>query len=237
MIIRIILALFISLASGISYLAGYVRLMSGLLAGFGVLVSAFFGILFVVPAESRDLWFPVYGQGSGWPFFLLAGILAIITALIFTRRRVRVTPELVSSIHFQYLVGGVLSYLLTVYLPTLLWFPSEERRLGMDADSLGQYVFAGTCLYIIGTIVSLYLFYLASRGGAPNYPDVMRRLVLAVFSVFHLDKVPALVAFLMIYSPETNMIYPGLAAFALSAYIPITLFLLKLSWQSDIREG
>ena len=52
MIIRVILALFVSGASGICYFAGFARLMSGLLIGFGALISIFFGIIFIVPDDS-----------------------------------------------------------------------------------------------------------------------------------------------------------------------------------------
>lgn len=233
MIIRILLVVFISGASAVCYLSGYARLMSGLLIGFGSLVSVFFGLLFVIPEESRELWFPVYGDGSGWPFFLLALVLACIGALLFTKREEEARKETVSSSHFQFFIGGFFASLLSVFLPALLWFPSDEKRLSLDAETLGIYVFAGTCLYLIGTLASLYLFYKASRGVADNYPDLMRRLVLAIFSAIHFDKMPAFIAFLLIYSPETRIIYPSIAALALAAYIPVAIFLLKLSWQSE----
>ena len=82
-------------------------------------------------------------------------------------------------------------------------------------------------------MISLYLFYKASKGSADKYPDLMRRVVLALFGIFQFDKMPAFVAFLMIYSPESKIIYPSIAALALSAYIPVSYFLLKLSWQSE----
>ena len=47
MIVRILLVVFISVTSGAGYLAGFVRLISGLLVGFGALVSMFFAILFI----------------------------------------------------------------------------------------------------------------------------------------------------------------------------------------------
>ncbi len=236
MIIRIILVLFVSGASAISYMAGYARVMSGLLIGFGALASVFFGILFVVPQQNRQLWFPIYGEGAAWPFFLLALILAGITALLFSGRKESVEEETVSSHHFQYFIGGFFAYILSVFLPALLWFPSDEKRLSMDSGTLGMYVFAGTCLYLIGTMAALFLFYKASKGVAPDYPDLMRKIILALFSMLHFDKIPAFVAFLLIYSPETRIIYPSIAALALSAYIPVSFFLLKLSWQSERVE-
>ncbi|MBM9604022.1 hypothetical protein [Desulfopila inferna] len=236
MIIRIILVLFVSGASAISYMAGYARVMSGLLIGFGALASVFFGILFVVPQQNRQLWFPIYGDGAAWPFFLLALILAGIAALLFSGRKESAEEETVSSHHFQYFIGGFFAYILSVFLPALLWFPSDEKRLSMDSGTLGMYVFAGTCLYLIGTMAALFLFYKASKGVAPDYPDLMRKIILALFSMLHFDKVPAFVSFLLIYSPETRIIYPSIAALALSAYIPVSFFLLKLSWQSERAE-
>lgn len=233
MVIRLILAIFVSGASGVCYLAGLVRLMSALLVAFGSLSAVFFGILFVVPESSRELWFPVYGGGHAWPFFSLALVLAAISALIVTSRREEVAAERVSSLHFQFLIGGFLAYLLNVFIASYFWFPSDVRRLEVDESTLGLYVFGGTCLYLGGTIISLYLFYKASKGGTGAHPDLMRRLVLTVFSVVHFDKFPALMAFLLIYSPETKVIYPAPAALALACYIPVALFLLKLSWQSE----
>jgi hypothetical protein len=208
-------------------------MMSALLIGFGSLTSVFFGILFVIPEENRELWFPVYGEGEAWPFFLLALILAGIAALLFSRRKENVAEEMVSSLHFQYCIGGFFAYILSIFLPALLWFPSDEKRLTLDPSTLGMYVFAGTCLYLIGTMAALFLFYKGSKGTASNYPDLMRRIILAGFSMLHFDKMPAFVAFLLIYSPETQIIYPSIAALALSAYIPVSFFLMKISRESE----
>jgi hypothetical protein len=236
MILRIIFVVFVSGASGICYLAGFSRLMSALLIGFGALASIFFGIIFIVPEENRELWFPVYGDGAAWPFFLLALVLIGIVFLVLGKRREYAVEETVSSLHFQYIIGGVFAYLFSIFLPALLWFPSDEKRMAVDSSALGMQVFYGTCLYIVGTIAALYLFYKASKGVIENYPDMMRRVVLALFAVLQFDKMPAFIAFLLIYSPETQIIYPAIAAFALAAYIPVSLFLLKLSWQSEVVD-
>jgi hypothetical protein len=236
MILRIIFIVFVSGASGICYLAGFSRLMSALLIGFGALASIFFGIIFVVPEENRELWFPVYGDGAAWPFFFLALVLIGIVFLVLGKRREHAVEEKVSSLHFQYAIGGVFAYLFSIFLPALLWFPSDEKRMAVDSSALGMQVFYGTCLYIIGTIAALYLFYKASKGVIENYPDMMRRVILALFAVLQFDKMPAFIAFLLIYSPETQIIYPTIAAFALAAYIPVSLFLLKLSWQSEVVD-
>lgn len=232
MIIRILFVVFISGAAGICYLAGFTRLMSALLIAFGALASVFFGIVFVVPHGSMELWFPVYGEGAAWPFFLLGVVLAGMAVLAFSKRKERPPRQRFTSVHFQFCIGGFFAYLLSVFLPALLWFPSDEKRLNLDASTLGLHVFFGTCLYILGSMAALYLFYKASKGVAEGYPDLMRRIVLALFSVVQFDKMPAFVAFLLIYSPETRIIYPSVAALALCAYIPIAFFLLKLSWQS-----
>jgi hypothetical protein len=236
MILRIIFVLFVSGASGVCYLAGFARLMSALLIGFGGLASIFFGLIFVVPEENRGLWFPVYGEGAAWPFFLLAVTLFGMVFLVLGKRRERVAVEKVNSLHVQYIIGGFFAYLFSVFLPTLLWFPSDERRLGVDPSTLELQAFYGTCLYLLGTVAALYLFYKASKGVIDNYPDMMRRVVLALFAILQLDKLPAFVAFLLIYSPETQIVYPSIAAFALVAYLPVSYFLLKLSWQSEVVD-
>ncbi len=156
--------------------------------------------------------------------------------MLLSKKEEHSASEKVSSDHFQFFAGGFFAYLLSIFLPALLWFPSDEKRLNLDAETLGMNVFLGTCFYLLGIVVALYLFYRASKGAAENYPDLMRKIVLAVFSVVHFDKIPALIAFLLIYSPETRIIYPSIAALALSAYIPIGFFLLKLSWQSERTE-
>ena len=63
----------------------------------------------------------------------------------------------------------------------------------------------------------------------------MRKFVLALFSVLHLDKMPALVSYLLIYSPETHVVFPGLAALALAGYIPLGFFFVKVC--SDYQGG
>ena len=233
MILRIIFVIFVSGASGICYLAGFTRIMSSLLIGFGMLAATFFGVIFVLPETSRELWFPIYGDGAAWPFFVLAFILAIMTGLVLTKRKEDVPAETLSSMHLQYTAAGFFTYLLSVLLSAFLWFPSDEKRLNLDPSTLGMYLFWGTCLYLVGTMVALFLFYRASKAAAENYPDLMRRVILALFAVLQFDKMPAFIAYLLIYSPETRIIYPTMAAFALAAYIPVGFFLLKLSWQSE----
>ena len=61
----------------------------------------------------------------------------------------------------------------------------------------------------------------------------MRRFVLALFAFFQLYKMPALVAYLLIYSPETHIVFPKLAALALAGYLPVGLFLARLSFAAQ----
>lgn len=237
MIIRIILILFTSLASGVCYLAGYARLTSSLLVGFGSLVSFFFGVLFLLPEEQRNLWFPVYGTSAVWPYMVIGGILAFIAYRILVQKWEKSEDEPFSSDHLQYLAGGALAYIFTIFIASYFWFPSDERRLEATEPSLLLFVYIGTGIYLAGTLCSLFLLYKASRGVAKDYPDMMRKIVLAVFAVFHFDKFPPFIAFLLIYSPETQIIYPHAAALALAAYIPVSLFLAKLSRKIEYQPS
>jgi hypothetical protein len=60
----------------------------------------------------------------------------------------------------------------------------------------------------------------------------MRRFVLAFFTFFQFDKMPLLVTYLLIYSPETRISFQNVAAFALASYIPVGIFLLKTTWET-----
>ena len=122
-----------------------------------------------------------------------------------------------------------------MFLPAFLWFPSEESRLAAETLTLGLKVLAGVCIYLVGCCVALYLLYRASRGTTSNHPDLMRRFVPALFSFCHLDKMPALVAYLLIYSPETHIIFPKIAALALAAYVPMGIFLVMIC--NDCRNS
>ena len=64
----------------------------------------------------------------------------------------------------------------------------------------------------------------------------MSRFVPALFSVFHLDKVPALVAYLLVYSAEPQLVFPKIAALALAAYIPVAFFLIKICFTVEKRR-
>lgn len=236
MIVRLILVFFASATGAICYLAGLIRLMSALLVAFGGVISLFFGVLFLLPDASRELWIPVYGSVMTWPFFLIALLLFGVTSLFFIKRKEE-NSETYSSWHLQNGIGGVCCLLLSIFLPAILWFPSEEKKQSLDPSTLEIYMYGGTGLYLLGTAVALLLLYRASKGGTEKKPDLMRRSVLAFFACFQMDKLPAFIAFLLIYSPDTGLIYPGPAALALAGYIPVSLFLLKLSWQSTEIEA
>jgi hypothetical protein len=236
MIVRLLIAVFSSVVSGVCYISGMLRLMSGLLLGFGVFTALFFGVIFLLPASDDRLWFPIYGTGSSWPFFLIAAILAGMIIWLFVKKTNPGISEPLSRRHFKYLGGGLFLYLCALFIPAFLWFPSEEKRLISDVASLGTEVFLGVCLYLIGSGVALYLFYHASKGSTVSHPDLMRRFVPAIFSFFHLDKMPALVAYLLVYSPETRVIFPKVAALALAGYVAIGYFLAKVCSDSSIDE-
>jgi len=234
MIIRILIAGFASSVAGISYLAGMARIMTALLLGFGAFVSFVFGMLFLLPADGGRLWFPVSGEAPSYPFFLLGTLLAaMIFALYLVKPKFEIVEQ-VSKTHLKYLIWGGAGYLSTLFISSFFWFPSDSRKLAIDESGLAVEALAGTCFFIIGISCSLFFFYRASRGSSAERPDMMRRFVLALFAFFQLDKVPALVAYLLVYSPDVQLVLPNLAAFAFSAYIPVGIFLLKITW--DIKE-
>lgn len=232
MIIRISIAAFVSLVSGFCYLSGMIRLISGLLLGIGFFASLIFGIIFILPDNQDRLWFPIYGGGASWPFFLLAVCLALLITYLFLKKPTPAERERLAATHVKFLAGGLFLYLCSLFAPAFLWFPSEEKRLAVEAGSLGIDVLIGVCIYLAGTGGALFLLYRATKGATEDNPDLMRRFVLALFSVFHLDKMPALVAYLLIYSPETYVIFPKIAALALAAYILVGIFFIKVSSES-----
>lgn len=233
MIIRLLIAGFASIVAGVSYLTGLTRLMTGLLLGFGSFSSFFFGILFILPVDSERLFFPIYEKVPSWPYFLLGAILFIMTVALFLIRVRSVRSEQVSSYHFKCFIGGVGGYLTSLFFSSLYWFPSDAKRLSAENSALTGEVLAGTALFLTGVSISCILFYLASRGRNERSPDLMRRFVLAFFAFFHFDKMPLLVAYLLIYSPETKVIFPNIAALALSSYIPVGLLLLRTTLESE----
>lgn len=235
MIIRILIAGFASSVGGLSYLSGMTRIMTALLLGFGSFASFIFGLLFLMPADGGRLWFPVSGEASPYPFFLIGTLLAaMIVALYMAKVKFEIVEQ-VSKKHFKYLLGGGGGYIATLFISSFFWFPSDSHKLAVDDSTLAIEALVGTCFFILGLSVSLYLFYCASLGSSEERPDLMRRFVLALFAFFQLDKVPVLAAYLLVYSPDVQLVFSNLAALALSAYIPVGVFLLKTTW--DTREG
>lgn len=238
MIVRIVIAVFISVVTGACYMAGLSRLISGLLIGFGVLASMFFGILFLIPPGSDRASFAVNVSGSSWPFFLLALILILMIVYLFyyqTRSKVLDTDgstdgdyyESLSPRHLKLLGGGILLYMFSLFFPVLLWFPSDEAVRGSAGRHPEIMVLVGVIIFICGVSLSLYLLYKSTKGGTSDKPDLMRTAVPALFTVFHFDKIPALAAYLLIYSTIPEYVFPKIAALALAAYIPVSLFLIK----------
>lgn len=235
MVIRILIAGFASLVAGLSYLSGLSRMMSGLLMGFGSFCAFFFGILFLLPIDSERLLFPIYEPVPAWPYFLLGVILLAMTVLLFLLKPAQTRSEELSSKHFKCMLWGIGGYLTSLFGSSFFWFPSDAKRLSAEPSALNIEVLIGTGLFLVGVSVSCYLFYLASRGNNERHPDLMRRFVLAFFTFFQMDKMPLLVAYLLIYSPDSKVIFPNIAVLALTSYIPVGLFLIKATW--DSRDG
>jgi hypothetical protein len=232
MVVRILIAGFASLVGGLSYLTGFGRLMTALLLGFGGFCCLLLGGLFVLPVDSERLLFPIYEKVPAWPYFLLGLLMFAMTAAVFLAKIRKTVSEDASVKHFKFLLGGIGCYLSSLFLSSIYWFPSDARRLSVDDSTLSVEVLIGTCLFLVGVSLSCYLFYRASKGNSESNPDLMRRFVLAFFAFFQFDKMPLLVAYLLIYSPKTEVIFPGIAALALASYIPVGIFLLKTTLDS-----
>ncbi len=233
MIVRIFVAVFTSLVGGFSYLTGLAKLMTAFLLGFGAVCSFLLGVLFVLPADANRLFFPIYEKVPYWPYFLIGVLLAGMIPALFLLKPKPAIAEEVSAVHFKYLAGAVGGYLISLFASSVYWFPSEVVRRSADTSALASEVLFGTCLFLIGVTISCGLFYRASKGCSERHPDLMRRFVLGLFAFFQLDKMPLLVAYLLIYSPETGVIFPHLAALALSSYIPVGIFLLRTTLDSQ----
>ena len=232
MVVRIFIAVFASFVAGLSYLTGLAQMMTGLLLGFGAFCSFFFGILFSLPINADRVFFPVYEKVPAWPYFLIGLILLGMIAALFLVKVRPVKEEPVSSIHFKYLLGGLGGYLTSLFLSSVYWFPSDAEKLSADPASLTINVLIGTGLFLLGVSISCYLLYRASKGGSDRHPDLMSRFVLGLFTFFQLDKMPLLVAYLLIYSPDTQVSFQNIAALALVSYIPVGIFLLKTTWDT-----
>lgn len=234
MVVRVLIAGFASFVAGLSYLTGLAKLMTGLLLGFGAFGSFFFGILFVLPIDAERLFFPVYEKVPAWPYFLIGLILTGMTIALYLVKVQPAEGEQVSSSHFKYLLGGIVGYLTSLFLSSIYWFPSDARKLSADASSLTTGVLIGTSLFLIGVSISCYLLYRASKGVSDRHPDLMRRFVLGLFTFFQFDKLPLLVTYLLIYSPETQVSFQNIAALGLVSYIPVGIFLLKTTWDTKV---
>lgn len=232
MVVRILIAGFASFVAGLSYLAGLAKMMTGLLLGFGALCSFFLGIVFYLQINAERVFFPVYEKVPAWPYFLIGVILLGMVVVLFLVKVKPAEEEQVSAVHFKYLLGGIGGYLASLFLPSVYWFPSDTKKLSAAPSPLTLELLIGTGLFLLGVSISCYLFYRASKGTSDRYPDLMRRFVLGLFTFFQFDKMPLLVAYLLIYSPEAQMSFQNIAALALASYIPVGIFLLKTTWDS-----
>ncbi len=229
MIVRILIAAFTSLVGTTCFLSGMNRLMGGLLIGFGMISAILFGVLFTVPAAQDLIEVPLYGQGGAMGYFGLSFLLAVFIVVLFLVKPKHVVVETVSKKHFIDLGCGMVCYIVALFLPALFWFPSESARAGGDVTQLQNGVLIGTFLFLVLVSCGLVFFFRASRGGTGQAPHMMRKMTLVLFSFFHLDKLPFLVAYLLVYSPETGLVFPRIALLALSAYLLEALFLILVS--------
>lgn len=227
MIVRLLVAGFASFVAGFSYLTGLARLMTGFLLGFGALCSTVAGVLFLLPVDEKRLVLPVYEKVPAWPYFLIAALLVAMLVVLFLTKGKPAGEEPVSASHFKYLAGGIIGYLVSMFWSSVYWFPSDAVRRAADPATLTAEVLFGTCLFLAGITVSCAMLYRASKGSSERHPDLMRRFVLGLFTFLQLDKMPLLVAYLLIYSPETKVVFPYIAALALTSYLPVGLFLLQ----------
>lgn len=235
MFLRILLLPFVSIVTGFCYLMGLARVMTGLLLGFSSCSAVFWGVVFSLPMNADRLWLPVYERVPAWPYFLLALLLFGLIVIHFFKRHISARPEAVTSRHVKYLLGGLACYAVSMFVSSIYWFPADAYRLSADPQQLKYEVLFGAVMFIAGITVSCWLFWRASMGGTDKQPDLMRRLVLAVFALFQLDKMPLLVTYLLVYAPQTGIIFPHIAVLALSATIPIGFFLLKTT--NDFLES
>ena len=233
MIVRIFIAVFASFVAGLSYLTGLAKMMTGLLLGFGAFCSFFFGVLFFLPINAERVFFPVYEKVPAWPYFIIGLILLGMAVALFLIKVHPPKEEQVSVVHFKYLLGGIGGYLTSLFLSSVYWFPSDAEKHAAEPSTLTTEVLFGTGLFLLGVSISCYLFYRASRGTSDRHPDLMRRFVLGLFTFFQFDKMPLLVAYLLIYSPDAQVSFQNIAALALASYIPVGFFLLKTTLDSS----
>jgi hypothetical protein len=237
MLVRILIGGFASIVSGLGFITGLTRLMSGLLLGFGTCCSFFFALIFFLPVDSKRLLLPVYEPVPFWPYLLLGTILAALTVSLFYFHPKPLPSEPIAGKHFKYLLGGVAGYLLSIFVPSVFWFPSDKTRIGVQSSVLAWEVLLGTGLFLVGVSFSSYLLYRATRGGSDKQPDLMRRFVLGLFAFMQLDKVPLLVTYLLIYAPDSQVIFPNIGALALCSYLPVAALLMRATWDNgDLQE-
>jgi hypothetical protein len=234
--VRILIAAFASFVSGFSYLVGLNRLMTALLVGFGGISSIFFGVLFLLPMDKVRLIFPIAEKVPSWPYFILGLVLLGMVVALFLVKARPADFEEVSSKHFKYMLGGIAGYLTSLFFSSVFWFPSDETRRTVAESTVSAEVLIGTVIFLLGVCGSCYLLYKATKGCSENNPDLMRRFVLALFAFFQFDKMPLLVSYLLINAQDTGVIISNVGALAFAAYIPVSLFLIKTTWDAKTIE-
>lgn len=189
----------------------------------------------MLPVDSERLVFPIYNPVPAWPYLLIGGVLVVMVVTLYLMPTKAAESEEVSGKHFQYLLMGIAGYLSSLFISSFYWFPPEARRVSGSISVLSVEVLLGASLFLLGVSISCYFFYLASKGNSERHPDLMRRFVLGLFSFLQFDKMPLLVTYLLIYSPETQVIFPNIAGFALASYIPVGLLLWKTTRETNLE--
>jgi uncharacterized membrane protein len=232
MVVRIVIALFASVVAGLSYLTGLGRLMTALLIGFGAFCSFLLAVLFFLPINPARPFIPVYSGGPAWPYVLTGVVLTVMVPALYYLPAGKRESEQVSAQHFKYLLGGAGGYLTSFFVASVFWFPSDEDLMQTAPATMKAEMVAGTLLFLLGVCISCYFFYLSTKGNSERHPDLMRRFVLGFFTFCQFDKMPLLAAYLLIYSPESLSAFSYTAALAMTAYIPVGIFLLRTSLDS-----
>lgn len=234
MVVRIVIAVFASCVGGFGYLAGLIRLTSGLLLGLGALSSYFFALLFWLSPGTEQTLFPLSVSQPPLPYLLLGIILSVLVYILFAKPRAPSSPEEAGGSHFTSLLWGMIGYIATLFVSALFWFPSDD--FAGDPLHSGWMSLGGTVVFLAGISLSCLYLYRSTRGGTARHPDLMRRFVLALFAFFQLDKVPLVATYLLISDGREGSIFMASAALALAGYLPVAVFLLRATWDCRGEE-
>ena len=91
---------------------------------------------YYVPVDSDRLLFPISRSAPSWPYLLLGLVLAGLVVVLFLYRPRPLPSEPVGMQHFKFLFWGVAGYLVSLFIPSVLWFPSDKSRMVVDSGIL-----------------------------------------------------------------------------------------------------